>query len=75
METCADCGKEIGMLEASYYRKDPCGDFGKTYHSACGDPFGVKILRNALQEIADGYGPNHGSKFCRDKALAALMEV
>lgn len=26
----------------------------------------------ALIEIRDGYGPNHGSKFCRDQAAAAL---
>lgn len=28
--------------------------------------------QNALREIADGYGPNHGSKFCRDIAHRAL---
>lgn len=32
----------------------------------------IKRLRKALQEIEDGYGPNHGSKFCRDKAREAL---
>jgi hypothetical protein len=29
-------------------------------------------MRNALQTILDGYGPNHGSKFCRDVAARAL---
>lgn len=41
-ETCADCGKEIGMLDASYYRKEPGDEIGKSYHSRCGDLFGIK---------------------------------
>jgi len=29
-------------------------------------------LRAALEKILDGYGPNHGSGFCRRTAAAAL---
>lgn len=29
-------------------------------------------LRAALREIEDGFGPNHGSKFCLDIARRAL---
>lgn len=32
----------------------------------------IARLRAALRDIADGYGPNHGSKYARDKASAAL---
>ena len=42
MENCADCGKPIDMHEASYYRKDPLLDIGQSFHSRCGDPFGIK---------------------------------
>lgn len=60
-ETCADCGKPINYGEPSYYSKDPAGgDFGKTYHSHCGDPFGIKAkdaeiarLRVALKGLVD----------------------
>src|SRR5580765_3481102 len=38
MEICADCGKEIGMLEPSYYRKGD-DDIGRAYHATCGDPY------------------------------------
>jgi hypothetical protein len=41
-ETCADCGKPIAMHEGSYYRKDPADDIGRTFHSTCGDPLGIK---------------------------------
>lgn len=29
----------------------------------------------ALVEIRDGYGPNHTSKFARDKAASAIREL
>jgi hypothetical protein len=51
METCADCGKPIEMNQASYYRRDPATDIGKTYHSTCGDPFGIKAELARLREI------------------------
>ena len=45
------------MLDASYYRKAPGDDIGKTYHSHCGDPFGtkakIKRLTAALIEMRD----------------------
>lgn len=36
METCADCGKIIAPLDASYYRKEPADDIGQIYHAQCG---------------------------------------
>ena len=32
----------------------------------------ITVLREVLSEIRDGYGPNHGSKYCRDTAAKAL---
>lgn len=51
METCADCGKPIDMHEASYYRKDPTTDIGKSYHSMCGDPFGTKAKDAEIERL------------------------
>lgn len=49
-EICAGCGKEIGMLEGSYYRKSPGDDIGKTFHTFCGDPFGITAkMREAFR--------------------------
>lgn len=53
METCADCGKPIDMHEASYYRRDPTTDIGKTYHSMCGDPFGTKAKDAKINVLVD----------------------
>jgi hypothetical protein len=47
MEICADCGDLITPSTGSYYRKDPASDIGKTYHSTCGDPFGVHAAVDA----------------------------
>lgn len=59
-ETCADCGNPITMNQASHYSRDEFSDIGRTYHSACGDPMGVKALkadntrlREALQEARE----------------------
>jgi hypothetical protein len=59
-EACADCGKPIQMNEGSYYRKGPADDIGKTYHTACGDPLGIKAkdaeierLRSILAHVAN----------------------
>ncbi|WP_290686810.1 hypothetical protein, partial [Haematobacter sp. UBA3484] len=32
----------------------------------------IKVLEEALTDIADGHGPNHMSAFCRNTALRAL---
>jgi hypothetical protein len=73
METCADCGKPINMNDPSYYRRDPSGDIGKSFHSYCGDPFGTKAkdariaqLEKALQEIADNAFDVESAAFARD---------
>lgn len=66
METCAECGKPILTNEGSYYKNDPFGDFGKTYHSNCGDPFGDKAAlaraiadeRERCAKIAEDYFPS-----------------
>jgi hypothetical protein len=66
METCADCGKPITFAQPSYYAQDGYGDIGRAYHSACGDPFGVKAAilaeREACAKIIEdsivGYGAN-----------------
>jgi len=57
MEICADCGKKIGMLEPSYYRKGD-DDIGRAYHAACGDPYGLKakdaeieLLRAEIEQL------------------------
>jgi hypothetical protein len=69
METCAECGKPIQMNEPSYYKRDPAGgDFGKTYHSNCGDPFGHKAAvakavsdeRERCAKIAEGWLATYG---------------
>lgn len=38
------------------------------------EEFGIETarLRTALQKIVDGYGPNHGSKYCWTVAEEAL---
>lgn len=64
MEICADCGKPIGMSEGSYYKKaGDNSDIGQTFHSLCGDPFGLKSkdaeiaqLKQTLCEIANRAG-------------------
>lgn len=51
METCAECGKPIEMGQGSFYIPAPAGaDFGKTYHSGCGDPLGIKAAIAAERE-------------------------
>ena len=52
-ETCADCGKPISMHEASYYRKDPSGEIGQSFHSYCGDPFGTKAKDAEIERLQD----------------------
>lgn len=32
------------------------------------------LLRSAARQIKDGYGPNHGSKYCFDVAAAVLVD-
>lgn len=32
-------------------------------------------LLAALEKIADGYGPQHGSQYCREMALAAIAKA
>jgi hypothetical protein len=51
METCAECGKPIQMGEPSYYRKDPSDDIGKAFHSACGDPLGIKAKDAEIERL------------------------
>lgn len=51
MDNCADCGKPIDMHEPSYYRKDPTEDIGKSYHSHCGDPFGIKAKDAKIERL------------------------
>lgn len=72
--TCDDCGKEIGMLDASYYKQVPGSDIGKQFHSHCGDPFGIRVLkaenerlRKGIQDYLDGkYGHDYnGSKIVK----------
>jgi hypothetical protein len=56
METCADCGKPILMNEGSYYRKRGDNtDIGQTFHSTCGDPFGLKAKDAEISRLR---GPN-----------------
>jgi hypothetical protein len=45
-------------------------DFNRDYM-----PENVDHLREALEEIRDGYGPNHLSKFARDVATKALSQM
>lgn len=76
MEVCGDCGKPIGMLEASYYRKDHGADMGQTFHSKCGDPLGLQVkdqtierLLTALRRIRSLAPKNvakHAQKIARD---------
>lgn len=84
-EICAGCGKEIGMLEGSYYRKMPGDDIGQTFHSMCGDPFGIGAKNAKIERLTaalagllehlgpDGYIPGAG-KPATDRARAALMD-
>lgn len=52
MEICAECKLPITDNEPSYYERDPFGgDFGKTYHSHCGDPFGVKAKDAEIERL------------------------
>lgn len=78
-EICAGCGNEIGMLQASYYSKDPTCDIGKTYHSHCGDPFGIEAKiaaeREACAKVAEwtDHGENRPkAKAANDRIAAAI---
>lgn len=48
MDTCADCGKPIFDGEAGWARSDP---YGKRYHAACGDPFGLKAKDAEIERL------------------------
>lgn len=60
METCADCGKPIVMNAPSYYRADPAGGMGKSYHSTCGDPLGIKAKDAEIAEWRQAAGVEAG---------------
>jgi hypothetical protein len=66
-ETCADCGKPIAMHEESYYLKDPADDIGRTFHSTCGDPHGIKAKDAEIERL-------RGIEDAADKA-AAIYEA
>lgn len=48
---CADCGKVISFNERSYYQRNPNDDIGHEYHSACGDPLGIKAKDNEIGRL------------------------
>lgn len=76
METCAECGKPIFMHEPSFYKKDPSGDIGKTYHSTCGDPLGIKAAvaaeRRRCADIALAIDSGRGNE--KEIAKAILSD-
>jgi hypothetical protein len=51
MERCADCGEPIRMDQGSYYHQGPADDIGRSYHSQCGDPLGLKAKDAELPRL------------------------
>lgn len=62
-EVCAVCGKEIGMLDSSFYSKGLNDDIGQTFHVSCGMSLTIKQAvaaeRERCAKIASDYADAH----------------
>jgi hypothetical protein len=75
MERCADCGLPIYQSDGSYYERVSGDCMGLTYHSHCGDHFGVKAAvakaraaeREACAQIADDNQSNRVARLIRER--------
>lgn len=68
MEKCAACGLTIEMGQPSYYRRSPNDDIGQTYHTKCGDPFGLAAKDAEIEKLQREV---HELKRTRSEAEAA----